>query len=200
MAVLLLQAGLGPAAVGQYSAAARLVEPSQIIPASLMAAVFPAFTVALRGQAGGARALGFRASTLLLIFGVAALFGYWFFGPVLVSALYGPNYAGSSIILKTLALSIPLAYVNYSLTHYLVAYGRQMLIGLFTAAMLLTHLLLSWALIPRVGAVGPAISTVIAEALLTVLCVIALALRRRNKRPAITSLVASDSPASSASP
>ena len=47
VAVFLLEFRLGPLAVAEFSAAHRLVEPAQIVPAALLAAVFPAFSAAL---------------------------------------------------------------------------------------------------------------------------------------------------------
>jgi O-antigen/teichoic acid export membrane protein len=180
LAVLLLQYRLGETAVAHFSAAARLTEPAQLIPASIMAAVFPAFTLALRHDDAGARRLGARATLLLLAAGVAVAVGGWLLGPWLMPWLYGPAYSASSRVFQVLAFQLIFAFVNNSLTHYLVAYGRQILLGAFTGAMLALHAALSWALIPRLGPVGPALSIVLAEILLTILCLIAL----RPGRPA----------------
>ena len=174
LAVLLLQLRLGETAVAHFSAAARLTEPAQLIPASIMAAVFPAFTLALHHDAARARRLGMRATLLLLAIGVAVALGGWLLGPWLVPFLYGPAYAASSRVFQVLAVHLVLAFVNHALTHYLVAYGRQALLGVFTGAMLVLHAALSWVLIPRFGPVGPALSTVMAELLLTALCLLTL--------------------------
>ena len=174
LAVLLLQLRLGETAVAHFSAAARLTEPAQLIPASIMAAVFPAFTLALRHDAARARHLGARTTLLLLAIGAAVALGGWLLGPWLVPWLYGAAYEASSRVFQVLSVQLVLAFVNHALTHYLVAYGRQALLGAFTGAMLALHAALSWALIPRLGPVGPALSIILAELLLTVLCVITL--------------------------
>lgn len=175
LAVLLLQLRLGETAVAHFSAAARLTEPAQLIPASIMAAVFPAFTLALGHEAAAARRLGARTTLLLLAIGAAVAVGGWLLGPWLVPWLYGPTYGASSRVFQVLAIQLVPAFVNYTLTHYLIAYGRQALLGVFTGAMLALHATLSWLLIPRFGPVGPALSIVLAELLLTILCVAALA-------------------------
>ncbi len=174
LAVLLLQYRLGETAVAHFSAAARLTEPAQLIPASIMAAVFPAFALALRHDAAGARRLGARATLLLLAVGVGVAVGGWLLGPWLVPWLYGPAYGASSRVFQVLALSLVPAFVNYTLTHYLIARGQQALMGAFTGAMLALHATLSWLLIPHFGPVGPALSIVLAELLLTALCFFAL--------------------------
>jgi len=180
LAVLLLQVRLGETAVAHFSAAARLTEPAQLIPASIMAAVFPAFTLALRHDATGARRLGTRTTLLVLAIGAAMALGGWLLGPWLVPWLYGPAYAAGSRVFQVLAVQLVFAFVNHTLTHYLVAYGRQALLGVFTGAMLALHATVSWLLIPRFGPVGPALSIVLAELLLTILCLFAL----RPGRPA----------------
>jgi O-antigen/teichoic acid export membrane protein len=83
--------------------------------------------------------------------------GGWLVAPVLLPFLYGPSYAESVRVFQILSISLVPAFVNYSLTHYLVARGQQLLMGVFTGAMLALHAGLSWYLIPRLGVVGPAL-------------------------------------------
>lgn len=174
VAVLLLQALSGEVAVAHFSAAARLVEPAQIIPASLMAAVFPAFTFALGRVPDEARTLGIRATSLLALLGMGAAVGLWFLAPWLVVWLYGPVFADSIAVLRILILGIPVLFINYSLTHYLIARGQQRLVGVFTGTMLVFHAAICWWTIPILGTSGPAISTIAAELLLLFACLTAL--------------------------
>lgn len=174
LAVLMLDYIQGEAAVAQFSAASRLIEPAQLVPASLMAAVFPAFTIALRRGSGEAWRMGSRATLLLLALGLALAAAGWLVAPYALPWLYGPAYAESVRVFQVLGISLAPAFVNYSLTHYLVARGQQALMGAFTGAMLILHAGLCWVLIPRLGAVGPALSIILAELLLTALCAGAL--------------------------
>jgi len=183
LAVLLLQYRLGETAVAHFSAAARLTEPAQLVPASIMAAVFPAFTLALQQAGGAAWRLGSRATLLLLVFGVAFGAGGWLVAPWIIPLLYTADYGASVRVFQVLALSLIPAFVNYTLTHYLVARNQQALMGAFTAVMLVLHATLSWYLIPRLGVVGPAISIVCAELLLMLLCFGALLLTRPVASP-----------------
>jgi len=174
LAVLLLQARAGELLVADFSAAHRLVEPGQILPASLLAAVFPAYAHALHANPAGARRLALRVSFLLAGLGLAVALAFFLLAPWLIPFLYGTDYAGSIRVLQILGFSTIPAFVNYSLTHYLIARGRQVLLGYFNGAMLLLHATLSWFLIPRLGAVGPAVSVVAAELLLSICCLGAL--------------------------
>ena len=178
-AVLLLQYLMGPTAVAQFSAAARLVEPTQVLPASLMAAVFPVFSLALTKDSRQARLLGGRVSLLLGGCGLALAVFFWLSADWLVPWLYGEKYAGAIPVLQILGLTIIPTFINYSLTHYLIARHQQAWLGLFTAVMLSLHLALSWVLIGWMGVVGPAISVLVSEAFLLVAC--SLALARKGK-------------------
>lgn len=174
LAVLLLQAKGGALLVADFSAAQRLVEPAQILPASLLAAVFPAYAQALHADPDGARRLALRVSVLLVGLGLALALAFLLLAPWLIPFLYGQGYADSIGVLQILGFATIPAFVNYSLTHYLIARGRQALLGYFNGAMLLLHAALSWLLIPRLGAAGPAVSMVAAELLLFICCLGAL--------------------------
>ena len=123
VAVFLLEIRLGPLAVAQFSAAQRLVEPAQIIPAALLAAVFPAFSAAVGRDRREARRLGLGSSLLLALAGGAAALVFWFGAPWLIPTLYGPAFAGSVPVLQVLGLSALPAFINYNLTHMLIARG-----------------------------------------------------------------------------
>jgi O-antigen/teichoic acid export membrane protein len=169
-------------AVATFSAAHRLVEPAQIVPASLLAAVFPALSHALHRDASYARRLAWGVSLLLALFGVALAALFWLGAGWLIPLLYGQGYVEAAPVLQVLALSIVPAFVNYGLTHFLIARGQQGVIGVFTAIMLVLHAGLSWQWIPRWGPAGPAAAIVIAEVVLSVACLLTLALTRPRAR------------------
>lgn len=169
-AVLLLQFRLGATAVAHFSAAARLVEPTQILPASLLAAVFPAISLAVAQNPRQAKLLGAQVSLLLGGCGLVLASGFWLTAGWLTPWLYGAAYAPAVPVLQLLGLTIIPTFINYSLTHYLIARRQQLYLGLFTAVMLGLHLLISWVLITRLGVIGPAISMLISECFLLCAC------------------------------
>ena len=173
-AILLLQIRLGETAVAHYSAAARLVEPTQILPASLMAAVFPAISLAIAHNPGKARWLGVRVSLLLGGCGLLLASAFWLTAGWLAPWLYGDAYTPTIPVLQLLGLTVMPAFINYSLTHYLIARQQQVYLGWFTAVMLGLHLGLSWVFIGRFGVIGPAISMLISEGFLLIACLLVL--------------------------
>ncbi len=178
LAVFLLESRLGEVAVAQFSAAQRLVEPTQIVPAAVLAAVFPAYASALHREPAWARRLSFRSSLLLALGGGGLALAFWLLAPVLIPLLYGEAYQNSVRVVQLLGLTIPPAYFNYSLTHLLIARGQQRFLTPFVAAMLALHAALGWQLIPTMGPAGPAISAAAAEGLLAVCCLFTFTLAR----------------------
>ena len=174
LAVLLLQHQVGEAAVAHFSAAFRLVEPGQILPASLLAAVFPALSQALHNDPARARSLGWWTGVLLALSGAGVAIALFVAAPWLIPLLYGGAFQESTTILQVLGLSTLPAFVNYGLTYFLIARGQQAAVGVFTGGMLLLHGLLSWQLIPGWGPVGPAVSIIVAEGLLFCCCLLTL--------------------------
>lgn len=178
VAVFLLEYRLGPLAVAEFSAAHRLVEPAQIVPAALLAAVFPAFSEALHHDRRQARWLGWGSSLLLALAGGSAALLFWFGAPWLIPTLYGEAFADSIPVLQFLGLSALPAFVNYNLTHILIARGQQLYSSIFVGIMLILHGALTWTFIPVLGAVAPALSVTFAELILLLLCIGVLALTR----------------------
>ena len=174
LAILLLEVWGRAEAVAHYSAAWRLVEPTQILPASLLAAVFPAFSLALAKNKNRAAQLGRQTSLLLALAGGTVALTFWFAAPWLVPWLYGPDFDASVPVLQMLGLTVLPVYINYSLTHYLVARGQQHILTGLTAVTLLLHGGLCWLLIPQLGLLGPAVSVLLVESVLLLGCLWAL--------------------------
>jgi O-antigen/teichoic acid export membrane protein len=173
-AVLLLEALQDAEAVGLFGVAQKLTEPMAMVPAAVMAAVFPAYSQALvrNGEQSGwlsrwSVGLLALAGSGLASIGVLA-------GPWLIEQLYGEPYRGSSLPLQVLSLALVLTFVNYALTHFLVASGRQVLNLLFSAILLCANAVLCVVLIPSHGPAGAAAAVVACELLLLILCCSAL--------------------------
>jgi O-antigen/teichoic acid export membrane protein len=174
LAVFLLEYRLDEVAVAHYSAAQRLVEPAQLLPAALLAAVFPAYAGTLRRDRAEARRLGWSSSLILALAGGSLALTLALAAPLLMPWLYGSPYGAGVPVLRLLSLSILPAYVNYSLTHLLVARGQQRRLLALMALTLLVHAAVSWQLVAVWGAAGAALSLLCAESLLLAGCLLAL--------------------------
>jgi O-antigen/teichoic acid export membrane protein len=166
--VFVLDRLYGAAAVGIYGVAQKLTEPLALIPASAMAAVFPAMTGAgartnARYRAGFWIVILAAAGTLVAAVGVA-------FGRDVVRLLYEDEYLAAGAVLQILALAAIPIFVNYVLTHLLVAQDRQRLNLFFNAVVFVANAGLCLWLVPRFGARGAAAAILISEILLLALC------------------------------
>ena len=169
-AVFVLDALDGPDAVGAYGVAMKLTEPLAILPAALLAAVFPA--VVGRRTAGDPAGDRLRSvSTMMLAAcgvlvaaaGVAA-------GPWLIDLLYGAQYAEAVTPFQILAVAVLFTFVNYALTHFVIAHDLHRRYLAYTATVFVLNLVLCLTLVPRFGPVGAAWSVVLSEAVLLMFC------------------------------
>jgi O-antigen/teichoic acid export membrane protein len=174
---LILQALAGDSALGAYSAACKVFEGSMLIPAVLVAAIFPPLSRAHRDQER--RGLWeSRTFGVLLALGLLVSVVCYTAATPIVAALFGPRFEAAVPSLRILALGIPLLHVNYGLTHFLIArdLGHKNLV--FAAWMLAINITLNLVAIPRLGGPGAAWATVLTEAALTVCCLATLSSRR----------------------
>jgi O-antigen/teichoic acid export membrane protein len=190
---LLLYHFTGQEAVAQLGAAQRLMEAAQLVPAAAMAAIFPAYASTLATDAGGARRLGLSSAGVLAGLGVLAAATLWWTADWAVPALFGSDYRPAIPVLKLLAISVPLMFVNYLLTHMVIARGSQGLVAWFTGAALAVHITASSFLIPLWGGAGVAASMIVAESVLLLCC--AVVLTRSSAPSTATPASAPDRPA-----
>ena len=105
-------------------------------------------------------------------------------GPWLLSLLYGSQYAGAAAPFQILAVAVLFTFVNYALTHFVIAYDLHRRYLAFTATVFVGNLVLCLVLVPRFGPVGAAWSVVLSEAVLLILCWRALPrIPRRDAAP-----------------
>ena len=169
-AVFVIDALEGPDAVGAYGVAMKLTEPLAILPAALLAAVFPA--IVRRRADGDLAGERLRSITTLGLAGCGALVAAVGVtaGPALLDVLYGSQYAGAVAPFQILAVAVLFTFVNYALTHFVIAYDLHRRYLAYTATVFLGNLVLCVVLVPRFGPVGAAWSVVLSEALLLLLC------------------------------
>ncbi len=173
-AVFFLDAFEGPLAVGAYGVAQKLTEPLAILPAALLAPLYPAFAEAVASRSGsGAASLRRLALGWLLGCGAAVAVAGVVVGPWIVGWLYGAPYAAAARPLQVLAVATIPMFLNYALTHFLIAAGGERRFLAFTATLFIVNAMLCVAWIPRWGPTGAAWAALAAECTLLVLCALA---------------------------
>lgn len=175
---LLIPPMLGREALATYNVAYKLFEPSLIVPGVLLAASFPLLARAAhesRSKASEFRELLGQSTWTLTILGIVAAAALAVLSGPVVAVLYGSAYAGSAPVLAYLALACIPMYLNYGLTHTLIAIDKPKLYAIFTLASLFVNVAANMVLIPLLGIAGAAIATVATELSLLALCGFAVA-------------------------
>ncbi|MBK8232772.1 MAG: flippase [Candidatus Eisenbacteria bacterium] len=168
--VLFLERMCDDAEVGRYGAAYRLLESLLFLPAIFLAAVYPAFAEKARTDRAEMRRLHQVTLRWMVVLSLAVVTGLLLFTTFGLRLLFGPGYEGSLPILRVLAPSLIFIYVNYGLTHFMVALHAQKWNAIFALACLLLNCGLNYLWIPRWAGVGAAAATVATEGLLFLLC------------------------------
>gem|GEM_PF-749925 len=184
---LLIAPMLDRAALGEYNAAYRLFEPSLIVPSVVLAATFPLLSQAAKSRGRFREVLG-NTMLILSALGAAASASMFILAQPVMSWL-GPEYAASGPILQILALACLPMYLNYGLTHALIASDKPQVYAAFTFVALLVNAGANLTLIPSLGLSGAAISTFLSEATLLVLCGSAMLPLFSRRSPSIPRVV-----------
>jgi len=112
--------------IGQYSAAAKILDASQGLPLIVVGGIFPIVAELSRTADNRAIAPFFtRVSRLCLVVGAPAAAVCAVIAPQVARLLYGPGYAATGPSLSLLALAAPLYYSNLIAIYLFLALGRR---------------------------------------------------------------------------
>ena len=175
--ILIMGLFLDDRAIGLSSAASRILDMVQVLPAILMAAVFPVVS-----RRAATRVQGSGIAILLLAGLVVGSLCVLAPGPI-VRAVCGARFIEAAPLLRILGLAVPLVMVNFALTHFLIAYDLQQKYLGFCFLLFCINVELNTVLIPTIGITGSAWATLATELALTVLCLVALWGNRRGECP-----------------
>jgi O-antigen/teichoic acid export membrane protein len=176
-----VRAFAGDGELGAYGAAYKVFEGAQLLPAVVMAVMFPELAQAHADPERRRRLERVLAAGLLgvgLAVGAACFAG----GSTFVEVIFGPGFRRATDSLRILAIGIPLLYVNFGLTHFLVARDQERMNTWLAMMMLVTTGTLDLVLIPGRAGPGAALATILAEVALTAGCLGVLARGRASAR------------------
>jgi O-antigen/teichoic acid export membrane protein len=176
--ILIMGLFLDDRAIGLTSAASRILDMVQVLPAILMAALFPVVSRRdgnMRVQATGVAILIAAG----LIVGAACVT----FPASIVRVVCGGRFIEAASLLRILGCAVPLVMVNFALTHYLIAQDLQRKYLGFCFLLFCINVELNTVLIPRIGVAGSAWATLMTETALTALSLVALWGNRRGECP-----------------
>jgi O-antigen/teichoic acid export membrane protein len=166
--VFLVQASQGTAAVGLYNAVFRLVEALRLFPAAVLAVALPIIFQAT------SRDVLIRLSSVLTAAAVVASAVLWVGADTAIPLLYGSRYVTAVPAFRVLLLAFPLMSLNYALTHQLIGWHGHRAYAVMCGLALIFNVGVNLKLIPLMGIVGAAWSTVATEVVITLGSILAL--------------------------
>jgi O-antigen/teichoic acid export membrane protein len=174
---VLLRMFAGDAAVGAYGAAFKIFEATMILPSIILAATFPGL---VRADAGDRRQrLRSEVGLALLLVTLGGIVGgtiYLVREPA-VALVFGSEFRKALPPLGVLCMATPLLFLNYGLTHFLIARNLERRNLVLAIAMVPLNLGINLVLIPRLAERGAALTTLGTEVALTLGCLFALGWR-----------------------
>jgi O-antigen/teichoic acid export membrane protein len=162
----------GVETVGLYNAAFRIVDALRLFPAALLAVAYPTLCAA------ASFATIRRLALALLAASVPVLAMLYFSAEPLLVLVYGSAYGEGAAALRVLALCIPLFFVNYALTHQLIAWGGERRYLVVSLVALASTLVANALLIPQGATVGAAQATLVTEIVVLAMCIAGLRRQR----------------------
>jgi O-antigen/teichoic acid export membrane protein len=156
---------LDTTAVGLYSVAVQLSEMWQFLPGILLTAVFPAImnvTISPIAYRNRMLALG----TTLLGYGVLLSCILTYGAPFIVTTLYGVHFTDSSALLAIYSWSITGMVLGFLMSYILLSKNMRRVQLISGVVPMLVNVVLNSILIPRAGAQGAALATVISYSLM----------------------------------
>jgi O-antigen/teichoic acid export membrane protein len=160
--ILMLGKMAGFKAAGIYTAASQITEACALFPMAFVPALFP---ILLRWRKLGAEFYEQQFEKLFLgaaLAGASMAAGLTIAAPLIVRLLYGPAYSSAANILVIHAWSAIFLYTAILQTGYEFTERLTWMTALRTAAGATVNIILNFAFIPRYGASGSALATLLA--------------------------------------
>lgn len=153
----------GDEATGQYAAAAKLVTFLCFIPSALTQALYPYLSRLAAGEGEGPRRPAVLSMRYLALVSLpAALYLAWR-AEVVVSLLYGNEYAAAAELLRILALTLPFVFFSYPTAVALNALRRERANTAVAAGSAAVNVACNLLLVPGLGPVGAALAFLATE-------------------------------------
>jgi O-antigen/teichoic acid export membrane protein len=154
---LIVQAFLGPASLGIFLAAYRLVELAATVPSLLGGVFLPRLSRSVVTSAADAAR---KAAQFARVHAYAAFLVAPFFlveAPAIVRILYGERYEGAADLLRVMSLAVVGNYAICGYTNCLISFGRDRAMVLVVAVSMVVAVGGGLTLVPLLGTLGAAI-------------------------------------------
>lgn len=153
--------------IGLYTSAQRIQIFTLIIPTMIATSVFSVFSRRIESDAKGfAFALKKTLGAVMLV-ALPISAGGILLAPKLITLFFGAAYVAAAPMLSVLMLMLLAAFPLLVLSNAVVAQDKQRTLALSHIAGIGANIALNWILIPRYGAIGAAVATLVSTSLIT---------------------------------
>ncbi len=160
--------------VGLYAAAFRITSPALLIPPMIMATIYPLMSRYAASDTARLRRLYIESMMWFCAAGAALGAGGSFFAPWIVRVIFGSEFEGAVPVLRILIWSVSAVYFGIASGNLLVSIGRERLNVYILGAGAVVNTFLVLQLVPRLGALGSAVATACAFAVIVAASVLAV--------------------------
>ena len=161
--VLAVLPGAGPVSAGLFSAAHRVLEAARFFPSAAAAALFPSFALRNPEERPGRALMFLLPPALIMALGLT----HPAVSTPLMRLLYGAGYSGASFLMGIIWWAFPFMTINWVLSHWLIARGREKTNAVLSVIQLAVHASALLLLVPTLGTAGAGWALVIAEGTLS---------------------------------
>jgi len=153
----------GPSEVGFYSIAQKLIQLLYVIPTFFASSIFPAMSRTVRDNLPAFKnTLEKNISAVILIALPIVIFGIGM-AHIIIEKIFGAMYVPSVPVFQILLFTVIMVYPSLLASNALFAADRQRVFMKFVAVGALSNIIFNAIFIPSLGAVGAAISTIVAQ-------------------------------------
>jgi len=168
----------GPALTGVYGAAYRIFDTLSFVTTIYAAVISPRQMRLARHEPEAAARLLRRSLLAMAGLGAAGALGIALLADPVISILFGPAYAGAIPLLRILGIALGLSIAATPLAWELLARDAQGLLATITGIAAVLNVASNLYAIPRHGATGAAVTTVLTEVVIVMLQAGAVRARR----------------------
>ncbi len=151
----------GDAVVGWYNVANNIPLALTEIPWIFMSALLPLMSASFIFSQGSLRTIYEKSSKFLLILGLPMAAGLYLLSDRIILLLYGAEFQPSVIALQILSWRLLGSFIGHPLSFTLISMNRERQMAIIVGISAVTNVVLNFILIPPLGLVGAAITTLI---------------------------------------
>ena len=180
--VILISIIKGDAMTGIYSGASSFVQIFLLIPSYFVGAILPQLSKYGSENPRVWNRIFQRMAKYLLIMALPIAVGLVLLSNDFVGQILGSEYKDASVILQVISWVIIITFMNHGFSNALISIDQETALLRVTAMGMVLNLVCNLMLIPPLGALGAAVTSVLSEAFRLVAQVILL-YRRQKERP-----------------